>query len=52
MGRKFDDTMVQSDLKYFLFKVFDKDGKPYIRVKHLGEQKEFVSIPFIVYTVH
>ena len=44
IGRKFDDARVQSDLKYLPFKVFDKGGKPYIRVKYRGEQKELVSI--------
>ena len=42
--------MVQSDLKYLPFKVFNKSGKPYIRVKHRGERKELVCIPFILYT--
>ena len=28
IGRKFDDPMVQSDLKYFTFKVFDKRANP------------------------
>ena len=44
IGRKFDDPMVQSDLKYFTFKVFDKRGKPYIHVKHRCERKELVCI--------
>jgi hypothetical protein len=33
---------VQSDIKHFPFKVFNKAGKPYIRVEYRGEQKEFV----------
>jgi heat shock protein 1/8 len=36
---------VQSDLKHFPFKCFSKGGKPYIRVKYRGEEKEFVGIP-------
>ena len=47
IGRKFDDAEVQSDVKHFPFKVFSKGGKPYIRVEYRGEEKEFVSLPFI-----
>ena len=51
IGRKFDDAEVQSDLKSYLkpfpFKVFNKDGKPYIRDEYRDEQKEFVFISFI-----
>ena len=43
IGRKFADAEVQSDIKHFPFKVFDKAGKPYIRVNYRGEDKEFVS---------
>jgi len=42
IGRKFDDQEVQADIKHFPFKVFNKGGKPYIRVEYRGEQKEFV----------
>ncbi|TEB31233.1 heat shock protein 70 [Coprinellus micaceus] len=41
IGRKFDDAEVQSDMKHFPFTVFDKGGKPYIRVEYRGESKEF-----------
>ena len=30
-------------IKHFPFTVFDKGGKPYIRVTYRGEEKEFVS---------
>jgi molecular chaperone DnaK (HSP70) len=43
IGRKFDDAEVQADLKHFPFKVFNKAGKPYMRVQYRGEDKEFVS---------
>ena len=43
IGRKFGYAEVQSDIKHFPFKVFDKAGKPYIRVNYRGEDKEFVS---------
>jgi Hsp70 protein len=52
IGRKFNDPMVQSDLKYLPFKVFDKGGKLYIRVKHRCERKELVCIPFIFYITY
>ena len=45
IGRKFSDAEVQSDIKHFPFTVFDKAGKPYIRVQYRGEDKEFVSGP-------
>ncbi|KAG2753533.1 heat shock protein 70 [Suillus brevipes Sb2] len=41
IGRKFDDAEVQSDIKHFPFTIFNKGGKPYIRVEYKGEQKEF-----------
>jgi L1 cell adhesion molecule like protein len=41
IGRKFDDPEVQADMKHFPFTVFNKSGKPYIRVEYRGEQKEF-----------
>jgi len=41
IGRKFDDAEVQSDIKHFPFEVFNKGGKPYIRVEYRGEKKEF-----------
>ncbi|KNZ74213.1 Heat shock protein HSS1 [Termitomyces sp. J132] len=41
IGRKFDDPEVQSDMKHFPFKVFSKEGKPYVRVEYRGEQKDF-----------
>ena len=43
IGRKFSDAEVQSDIKHFPFEVFDKGGKPYIKVQYRGEDKEFVS---------
>jgi len=43
IGRKFDDAEVQADIKHFPFKVFNKTGKPYMRVQYRGEEKEFVS---------
>ncbi|KAJ3518555.1 hypothetical protein NMY22_g13614 [Coprinellus aureogranulatus] len=41
IGRKFDDPEVQADMKHFPFTVFNKGGKPYIRVQYRGEDNEF-----------
>ncbi|KAF8311577.1 heat shock cognate 70 [Clavulina sp. PMI_390] len=41
IGRKFDDSEVQSDLKHFPFKVVNRGGKPIIAVEFKGETKEF-----------
>uniref|UniRef100_A0A2N9HLN5 Uncharacterized protein n=1 Tax=Fagus sylvatica TaxID=28930 RepID=A0A2N9HLN5_FAGSY len=41
IGRKFDDPEVQRDIKFFPYKVVNKDGKPYIQVKVKGEVKVF-----------
>jgi L1 cell adhesion molecule like protein len=41
IGRKFADPEVQSDIKHFPFRVFDKDGKPYVEVEYRGEKKHF-----------
>ncbi|KAF3976580.1 hypothetical protein CMV_000258 [Castanea mollissima] len=41
IGRKFDDPEVQRDIKFFPYKIVNKDGKPYIQVKVKGETKVF-----------
>jgi heat shock protein 1/8 len=42
IGRKFDDPIVQSDMKHWPFKVIAKDGnKPHIQVTFKGETKDF-----------
>ncbi|KAJ4001348.1 heat shock cognate 70 [Lentinula boryana] len=41
IGRKFDDAEVQADMKHFPFRVFSKEGKPYIEVEYRGEKKQF-----------
>ncbi|KAF9283566.1 70-kilodalton heat shock protein [Mortierella antarctica] len=41
IGRRYDDKDVQADMKHWPFKVVDKATKPYIRVEHKGETKEF-----------
>ena len=42
IGRKFNDSTVQSDIKHFPFKVVaSSDGKPVIKVQYKGEEKTF-----------
>merc|ERR1712017_60125 len=42
IGRKFNDPVVQSDMKHWPFKVVVKDGdKPHIQVQFKGEEKTF-----------
>jgi len=41
IGRRFDDTEVQADMKHWPFKVVNKDSKPFIQVEFKGEQKVF-----------
>lgn len=41
IGRRFDDPVVQSDMKQWPFKVVEDGGKPKIRVSYLGEEKIF-----------
>ena len=41
IGRDFNDTTLQSDLKHFPFKVKDKGNKPVIEVEYKNEKKQF-----------
>jgi L1 cell adhesion molecule like protein len=41
MGQSFNDPKVQSDIQRFLYKVIDKDNKPFIQVEFQGETKIF-----------
>ena len=41
IGRKFDDTSVQSDMKHWPFTVINDGGKPKIRVEYKNEVKTF-----------
>jgi len=43
IGRSFNDSEVQSDMKYWPFKVVEKSSKPYIQVKFKGETKDFTA---------
>ena len=41
IGRDYDDSTLQGDLKHFPFKVIGKDNKPVIEVEYKDEQKQF-----------
>lgn len=41
IGRKYDDTTVQSDMKHWPFEVVNSDGKPKLQVEYKGEKKSF-----------
>ena len=41
IGRNFNDTSVQSDMKHFPFAVVNVDSKPKIEVEYLGSKKQF-----------
>jgi L1 cell adhesion molecule like protein len=41
IGRMFNDSSVQSDMKEFTYKVVNKDSKPHVEVDYLGEVKQF-----------
>uniref|UniRef100_A0A8C1RN97 Heat shock cognate 71 kDa protein n=1 Tax=Cyprinus carpio TaxID=7962 RepID=A0A8C1RN97_CYPCA len=41
IGRKFDDPVVQSDMKHWSFQVVSDGGKPKVQVEYKGENKTF-----------
>jgi len=41
IGRKFEDTTVQADMKHWPFKVISEGGKPKIQVEYKNETKSF-----------
>lgn len=41
IGRRFDDSAVQSDKKHWPFDVINEGGKPKLRVEYKGEKKTF-----------
>lgn len=41
IGRKFDDQVVQSDMKHWPFKVVNDSTKPKVEVEYKGEVKSF-----------
>jgi len=54
IGRKFNDEILQGDIKNWPFKVVSKEGKPAIQVEVKGEKKIFVPEEvklFFVFTI-
>ncbi|TFK60725.1 heat shock protein 70, partial [Pluteus cervinus] len=43
IGRKVDNQDVKRDMKHWLFKVKEKNGKPAIVVQHKGQDHEFTA---------
>jgi len=43
IGREWSDSTVQSDIKYFPFKVVNKNNKPHIQLDVQGEKKTFAA---------
>ncbi len=41
IGRRFDDPIVQSDMKHWPFKLVSDGGKPKVEVRYKGERKTF-----------
>ncbi|EGD81023.1 heat shock protein 70kDa [Salpingoeca rosetta] len=41
IGRKFNESSVQSDMKHWPFTVVEVDGRPKIQVEYMGETKQF-----------
>ncbi|ORX87062.1 70 kDa heat shock protein 3 [Anaeromyces robustus] len=41
IGRRFNDSEVQNDMKHWPFKLVEKSGKPYVEVQFKGETKDF-----------
>jgi heat shock protein 1/8 len=41
IGRDFNDSKLQEDMKHFSFDVFNSNNKPKIKVNYKGEDKEF-----------
>lgn len=41
IGRKFDDSKIQEDMKHWPFTVINDGGKPKIKVEYKGESKTF-----------
>lgn len=41
IGRRYTDSTVQSDKKFFPFDIIDNNGKPYVKLTVKGEIKTF-----------
>ncbi|PKC59562.1 hsp71-like protein [Rhizophagus irregularis] len=47
IGRNFNDQDVQSDMKYWPFKVINKNDKPFINVEYKGEKRDFTPVEIL-----
>ncbi|RNA16070.1 78 kDa glucose-regulated [Brachionus plicatilis] len=43
IGREFGDSSVQNDMKYWPFRVVEKNKKPYVKVNAGGQEKKFAA---------
>jgi len=43
IGRRFNDKVVQKDMKLWPFEIIDKENKPYIKVTYKGEERTFAA---------
>ena len=41
IGRRFEDSVVQSDMKYWPFNVINDGGRPKVEVDYKGDKKNF-----------
>jgi molecular chaperone DnaK (HSP70) len=52
IGRRFEDSTVQADMKHWPFEVISDGGKPKIKISYKGENKIFspeeVLLTFII----
>jgi len=39
IGRKFDEPVVQKDMKLLPYQIVERDGKPYVKVNSAGQDK-------------
>nr|Q06248.1 RecName: Full=Heat shock 70 kDa protein IV; Short=HSP70 IV [Paracentrotus lividus]CAA43653.1 heat shock protein protein [Paracentrotus lividus] len=39
IGRRFNDSSIQADMKHWPFRVINKDGKPMLQAEYMGETK-------------
>merc|ERR1712159_143575 len=47
IGRKFNDQVIQHDIKHWSFEVVERDSKPKIKVEYKGETKEISSMVLV-----
>ncbi|KAJ6393479.1 hypothetical protein OIU77_022851 [Salix suchowensis] len=50
IGRKFEDKEVQKDMKLVPYKIVNRDGKPYIQLRHSLERKSRMLLSLFLHT--